>query len=395
MRLVHTILWGMVWTYPLLVETMKVMQGGNVFSWTDVRHAWMGIVPFFLLFLLHRLPMYRLLLCHRVRAYCISALFLLALFAACRYFGMEAPPRHLPSQEHPMPSGNRQPPEYKPFVPDKDAQPAGPKKKPEPDKHRPPQPEKSRFVFFGVPGLLTIDLTIAMLMFGFDIAIVLLSRSQKEEERKRRLEALHKEHELEHLKAQINPHFFMNMLNNIHGMVEMDARLAQDMIMELSRLMRYVLYEGTKPYTTLQHEKDFIGNYVQLMRKRCSDTKVHIGAHLPQETVDHICIPPLLFVSIIENAFKHGISYRHPSYVEIRLSHNGGHVTLECLNSVHPQSPRSANTEEGGIGLANLRQRLQLLYGKSFILEIENTESVYHVLLSIPCQYETDTMPCH
>lgn len=234
MRLVHTILWGMVWTYPLLVETMKVMQGGNVFSWTDVRHAWMGIVPFFLLFLLHRLPMYRLLLCHRVRAYCISALFLLALFAACRYFGMEAPPRHLPSQEHPMPSGNRQPPEYKPFVPDKDAQPAGPKKKPEPDKHRPPQPEKSRFVFFGVPGLLTIDLTIAMLMFGFDIAIVLLSRSQKEEERKRRLEALHKEHELEHLKAQINPHFFMNMLNNIHGMVEMDARLAQDMIMELS-----------------------------------------------------------------------------------------------------------------------------------------------------------------
>ena len=205
--------------------------------------------------------MYRLLLRHRVRAYCVSALCLLALFAACRYVGMEAPPRHRPAQERPMPSANQQPPEPRPFGPGNDEQPGGPMKRAEPDKHRPPEPEKSRFAFFGVPGLLTIDLTIAMLMFGFDIAIVLLSRSQEEEERQRRLDALHKEHELEHLKAQINPHFFMNMLNNIHGMVEMDARLAQDMIMELSRLMRYVLYEGAKPHTTLRHEKEFIEIY--------------------------------------------------------------------------------------------------------------------------------------
>lgn len=197
----------MVWAYPVLMETMTVMQGEGSFSWADIRHAWTGIAPFFLLFLLHRLPMYRLLLCYRVRAYCISAFFLLALFAACRYFCMEAPPRHLPSQERPMPSGSQQPPEHKPFISDEDRQSAGPKKRLEPAEHRPPQPKRHRFVFFGIPGLLTIDLTIAMLMFGFDIAIVLLSRSQEEEERKRRLEALHKEHELEHLKAQINPHF--------------------------------------------------------------------------------------------------------------------------------------------------------------------------------------------
>lgn len=105
-------------------------------------------------------------------------------------------------------------------------------------------------------------------MLGFDIAIVLLSRSQEEEERRRRTDAAHKEQELEHLKAQLNPHFFMNMLNNIHGMVDIDSQMAQDMIMELSRLMRYVLYEGAKPYTTLQQEKEFISNYVELMRKR-------------------------------------------------------------------------------------------------------------------------------
>lgn len=119
-----------------------------------------------------------------------------------------------------------------------------------------------------------------------------------------------------------------------------------------------------------------------------------IGVYLPQEPLDGILIPPLLFISIIENAFKHGISYRHSSFVEIRLSKDEHNVTLECLNSVHPQPPRHDGAK-GGIGLANLRQRLQLLYGKAFTLEIDNTESVYHVTLTIPCKYDTDKMPCH
>lgn len=392
---IYAILWGMVWIYPVLVELITAMQGNTVFSWANIRHAWTGILPFFLLFLFHRIPVYRLLLLHRVRAYCFSAFFLLLLFVACRYLGLEKPPRPHPEEKHCVVSDNQQPPgpAPEPFF-NEDRRPAVPKKGPESAEYRPPRQGRHHFAFFGIPGLVTIDLIIAILMLGFDIAIILLSRYQEEEEKKQRLDAAHKEHELEHLKAQINPHFFMNMLNNIHGMVEIDSRLAQDMIMELSRLMRYVLYEGAKPYTTLQHEKEFIDNYVELMRKRCSDTKVCIGAHLPQEPLDHIQIPPLLFICIIENAFKHGISYRFPSFVEIRLSIHEDRVTLECMNSVHPQPARRDRTE-GGIGLANLRQRLELLYGKSFSLEIDHTESVYHVILTIPFQYETDTMPCH
>lgn len=373
--LVYVILWGMAWTYPVLVEVTTTLQENTLFSWTDILRAWKGIAPFFLLFLFHQLPMYRLLLRHRIRAYCVSAFFLLFIFAGCRYWSMKDFPRHHPEQELFLLSG-KQPPERKPID------------------RRPPQPERHRPAFFGIPGLLSIDLVIAMLMLGFDLAIVLLSRYQEEEEKKRRLDAAHKEHELEHLKAQLNPHFFMNMLNNIHGMVDIDSKLAQEMIMELSKLMRYVLYEGTKSHTTLQQEKAFISNYVELMRKRCSDTKVCIGVYLPQEPLEHILIPPLLFISIIENAFKHGISYRNASFVDIRLSLHEKDVTLECMNSVHALPPRQSETS-GGIGLNNLRQRLQLLYGNAFTLEIEHTESIYHVNLTIPCEYETDQMPCH
>ena len=90
---------------------------------------------------------------------------------------------------------------------------------------------------------LLLDLVIAVLMLGFDLSITLFARYQEELEKSRRLESAHVQNELEHLKVQVNPHFFMNMLNNIHGMIEMSPARAQVMIMELSKLMRYVLYE--------------------------------------------------------------------------------------------------------------------------------------------------------
>lgn len=127
--LVYAVLWGMVWAYPVLEETMNVVQDDSIFSWTGILHAWKGIAAFFILFLLHRLPIYRLLLHHRVRAYCISALFLLALFATCRYFCMEAPPSHRHLQEHPVPSGIRQHPEHKPFIHGEGKQHAKPEKR--------------------------------------------------------------------------------------------------------------------------------------------------------------------------------------------------------------------------------------------------------------------------
>lgn len=390
--LVYAILWGMVWTYPALTALIALVRTGIAFSWNGVLHAWAGILPFFLLFLLHRLPVRCLFMRHRVYVYVLSVVGMLCLFGLYRYCSDVRMPHASSVPEHRLPP-HRPPQDGKP-VPDRD----GAERKgdtadgvPGFPASRPLRHTGDGVVPGGVPMPLLLDLVIAALMLGFDLAIVLFSRYHEEQEKARRLEAAHLRHELEHLKAQVNPHFFMNMLNNIHGMVEMDPVKAQVMIMELSKLMRYVLYEGARQRTSLYKETDFISCYVELMRKRYSSRKVRISLELPEGNREHVLLPPLLFISIIENAFKHGISYHNPSFVEIRLYMEKETLRLDCVNSIHRRPPKEDH--EGGMGLANLKQRLQLLYGDAFTLDItEKDGKTYHVNLRIPCEYDTDTM---
>ena len=383
--LVYAIIWGMVWGYPAFTAIFVAVKAGTAVLWDGVLHAWAGILPFFLLFLLHRLPVRRLFMRRHVRGYLLSVAGLLCLFGLYRHYWSEEIPRASSVQEHRIPL-HGQPPGGKPF-PGKDDAERGQDATPAP---RPLRPAGHR-PHGGIPMPLLLDFVIAVLMLGFDLAIALLARYQEEQEKARRLEAAHLRNELEHLKAQVNPHFFMNMLNNIHGMVEMNPARAQVMIMELSNLMRYVLYEGAKPRTPLYKEIDFIANYVELMRKRYSSQKVRISLELPEGNREHVFLPPLLFISVIENAFKHGISYQSPSFVEIRLYVEKDTLRLDCVNSIPRRSPKDGHT--GGVGLANLRQRLQLLYGNGFTLDItEKDGKTYHVNLIIPCEYDTDTM---
>ena len=383
--LVYAILWGMVWGYPAFTAIFVAVKAGTAVLWDGVLYAWAGILPFFLLFLLHRLPVRRLFMRRHIRAYLLSVAGLLCLFGLYRHYWSEEIPRASSVQEHRIPP-HGQPPGGKPF-PGRDDAERGQDATPAPRPLRP----AGHGPRGGVPMPLLLDLVIAVLMLGFDLAIALLARYQEEQEKTRRLEAAHLRNELEHLKAQVNPHFFMNMLNNIHGMVEKNPARAQVMIMELSNLMRYVLYEGAKPRTPLYKEIDFIASYVELMRKRYSSRKVRISLELPEGNREHVFLPPLLFISVIENAFKHGISYQNPSFVEIRLYMEKDTLRLDCVNSIHRRPPKDGHT--GGVGLANLRQRLQLLYGEGFMLDItEKDGKTYHVNLIIPCEYDTDTM---
>ena len=374
--LIYAIIWGMVWGYPAFTAIFVAVKAGSAVLWDGVLHAWMGILPFFLLFLLHRLPVRRLFMRRHIRIYLFFVAGLLCLFGLFRHYWSEEIPRVSSVQEHHIPP-HGQPSGGKPFQ-GRGYTPRSPR----PAGHGPRG---------GVPMPLLLDLVIAVLMLGFDLAITLFVRYHEEQEKARRLEAAHLRNELEHLKAQVNPHFFMNMLNNIHGMVEMDPARAQVMIMELSKLMRYVLYEGAKPRTLLSKEAEFIASYVELMRKRYSSRKVRISLELPEGNREHVFLPPLLFISVIENAFKHGISYQNLSFVEIRLCLEKDTLRLDCVNSVHRRPPMDGRT--GGVGLANLRQRLQLLYGDGFTLNItEKDGKTYHVNLIIPCEYDTDTM---
>lgn len=383
--LIYAIIWGMVWGYPAFTAIFVAVKAGSAVLWDGVLHAWAGILPFFLLFLLHRLPVCRLFMRRHIRGYLLSVAGLLCLFGLFRHYWSEEIPHASSVQERRIPP-HGQPPGGKPF-PGRDDAERGQDATPAPRPLRP----AGHGPHGGVPMPLLLDFVIAVLMLGFDLAIALLARYQEEQEKARRLEAAHLRNELEHLKAQVNPHFFMNMLNNIHGMVEKNPARAQVMIMELSNLMRYVLYEGAKPRTPLYKEIDFIASYVELMRKRYSSRKVRISLELPEGNREHVFLPPLLFISVIENAFKHGISYQNPSFVEIRLYMEKDTLHLDCVNSIHRRPPKDGRT--GGVGLANLRQRLQLLYGDGFMLDItEKDGRTYHVNLIIPCEYDTDTM---
>ena len=170
----------------------------------------------------------------------------------------------------------------------------------------------------------------------------------------------------------------MNTLNNIHALVDIDPQKAQETIVELSHMMRFVLYEGDKKGVPLSKEMDFIRTYIKLMQLRYTD-KVIITLDLPAEVPDRT-LPPLLLISFVENAFKHGVSYLHESFIEIKATIEDNHLHFVCRNSKAEKS----NEEKGGVGLSNVRKRLNLLYDRSYSLRICDDANVYIVELIIP-----------
>ena len=174
----------------------------------------------------------------------------------------------------------------------------------------------------------------------------------------------------------------MNTLNNIHALVDIDPEKAKDTIVELSKMMRYVLYKGDKQYVPLSHELGFIRHYVSLMQLRYTD-KVKITLDLPREAPD-MKIPPLILITFIENAFKHGVSYQHESFVEVKVALEGEKLWFTCCNSkVTSTQSSTSDSRQGGVGLANVRKRLNLLYDKYYALRIEDAADVYSVELVI------------
>ena len=189
--------------------------------------------------------------------------------------------------------------------------------------------------------------------------------------------------QLAFLNYQINPHFLMNTLINIHALIAIDPEQAQDSIVELSRLLRYVLYEGDHQFVPVQREVDFLGHYIRLMRIRFTDdVDVRFDVQLSQPSAG---IPPLVLATFVENAFKHGVSYVEPSFVDIRIRTEEGRLRLHCRNSKHVRGTSLA-AGSGGVGLRNARQRLNLLFPDDHTLDINDADDVYIVRLDIPLQ---------
>ena len=198
-----------------------------------------------------------------------------------------------------------------------------------------------------------------ILTVGLSAAIRLSGRWVQVEAARREAEKSRTEAELKNLRNQLNPHFLLNTLNNIYALIAFDTDKAQTAVQELSRLLRHVLYDNQQNFVTLDKEMDFIRNYIELMRIRLSsnvtvETRFDIRPDSPTE------IAPLIFISLIENAFKHGISPTEPSFIRIHFSESPGEIYCEITNSYHPKS--MADKSGSGIGLEQVRKRLELTY---------------------------------
>lgn len=211
--------------------------------------------------------------------------------------------------------------------------------------------------------------------------IRLAMRWQKAETARKDAEAAQMDAELSNLRSQINPHFLLNTLNNIYALTAFDQSKAQDAIQELSKMLRYILYDCQQPMVPLKDEVSFLENYVNLMRLRLPETvEVTFQSSVVNPQLE---VAPMVFISLVENAFKHGISPTEPSFVHIDIQADLQQITCDISNSNHPKT--AADHSGHGIGLQQVQRRLELAYPKRYTWQRDVTDDgkVYHSRIAI------------
>ena len=369
-NIIYLVVWGLLFAAPLLSLYVRTISDDSdaPFHWAEVLFVWQRFAVYLVLFLIHNFLLAPLFFdkreVHRNRRVVYFSIMVLILSAFTFYQCS-----HRSEMRGPKPPMERfdhhEPPRF-------DNPAHGFEDKDMPRRHRlddAPPP------IMGEHDIMAIILLV--LMFAANLGVKGYYRGLEDRKRLERLEHENLEQQLEYLRYQINPHFFMNTLNNIHALVDIDPEQAKETILELSKMMRFVLYEGSKQGVPLSRELEFIRHYMALMQLRYTD-KVHIDLNLPDEVPDRQ-IPPLILVTFIENAFKHGVSYQHDSFVEVKVTVANNELQFTCRNS----KADKPNEEKGGVGLSNVRKRLNLLYGTSYALRINNAED-YSVELNIP-----------
>lgn len=377
---IYSAIWAMLYASPVI--NIYTRMAGNpriTFSWTEILHAWEYTSTWLVMFAIHNFLLLPLLLRKRKTGtyLCLSFLILLTgmfitylnrpmhknqyktrmeaewkadSLAYERVAAVRLGDGRYCSPQNPM---RRKPLDYQPIDP------------------LPMLGPGELVAFFG-----------GLLLMGMNLGVKLYFMSQRDRERQKIIDQRNLEQQMEYLKYQVNPHFYMNTLNNIHALVDIDPERAKTTIVELSKMMRHILYEGSKKLIPLTREVEFLNLYVQLMRLRYT-RKVHINVDVPPQ-LPELKLPPLMLIIFVENAFKHGISYREESFIDIKLRVENKRLLFSCCNSKPTQVQRT--NEKGGMGLQNVRQRLELLYDDDYTLDISDGEKTYEVKLDIPMQ---------
>lgn len=219
---------------------------------------------------------------------------------------------------------------------------------------------------------ITLVLTAAL-----SVAIRLSGRWIELERRQEQMQASRRESELEQLRSQLNPHFLFNTLNSIYALIDISPAEAQAAVHELSQLLRYVVYENPEQ-VALSREIEFLHNYISLMRLRMGARPVNLTVDTDDGTAQ---VAPLLFVTLVENAFKHGNTPDRTRPIDISVTLRGNTLTCRTSNYIDPTTRRDRG--HIGVGLANLRRRLELLYGHRASLQTSSDGTIFTASLTI------------
>lgn len=381
---IYGALWTLLFLAPVLTIYAESHSHHAAYDWNSVVQAWRMLAVFFVVFVVHNTLLAPLLVYGgRRRVYVACVMLLLVGYGIFQATTDQMPPQMQGMEQrfHPRADRHRLAPDRQMTEHRSDMHPT--RHADRNDRHRMRPKDNRPPLFLG--GRQTMDLIIMLLLLGLNLATKYFFKSAADQKHMKELEKENLQRQLEYLRYQLSPHFFMNTLNNIHALVDIDPEQARHTIEVLSQLMRYLLYEGDKPMVPLQREVDFIANYIDLMRIRYAND-LRITTDLSPMAPD-VLVPPLLFITYVENAFKHGVSYEHPSFIEVSVRVTDGDIVFCCRNS---RKSQTANAEQGGLGLANADKRLRLIYGNDYSLHIDRHAGVFQVDLRLPVRRETD-----
>lgn len=371
-RFIETIIYSIIWLTVISIPFFH-HRSYNVILWDRICEQWVMMAALFIIFLLNVTVLVpRFLFTRKYRQYIAGVLLMFSVVIPAavwselkvdRYFNANMPPMEIRSGL-PMELGTSMP---------------------VPEGYRLKKTTNERTPF----SIFADFLIFAILLTGASTTLKLTSRWITEENLRREIEKEQLKTELTLLKYQVSPHFLMNTLNNIHALIDMDVDRAKDAVIKLSLLMRYLLYDSSHGKTTLRKELDFIESYISLMKIRYPKNVV-VEYAVPAEIPD-ISIPPMLFISFLENAFKHGISYRAESFIQFKLDIEADNIICQIRNSKHKSGnePTLETKKYSGIGLTNIRKNLHLLYGESYTLNINDKPDEFEVNLTLPLHHES------
>ncbi len=219
---------------------------------------------------------------------------------------------------------------------------------------------------------------------GFSTMYNIVTEWATQIQEKQDLETQNMQSELKFLRSQINPHFLFNTLNNLYALTLKKSDQAPEIVIKLSEMMRYMLYECNEPKVFLSKELNYIKNYLDLERIRQNKVEIKFTQ---TGAVHHQKIAPLLLITFIENCFKHGIKNSlETGYVNLEILVDENEMQFEVTNSKPAALPYQEHKRSGGIGLVNVKRRLDLLYPDKHHLEIEDTPNTYCVRLNLNTQ---------